>query len=385
MKKMLMMATTAAMIEQFNKRNILILEKMGYEVHVLGNFFVGNPISDECLEEFKKWITKHHGKWFHYSATRNPIDLKNNINAYRYTLKLIEKYRYDFIHCHTPVGSVFARIAAHKTYTKVIYTAHGFHFYNGAPLLNWILYYPVERFLSRWTDTLILINQEDYQRAKKNFHAKKTEYISGVGVDINRFTSCHVDKRKKCLELEIKDDRFILLSVGELSKRKNHKVVIKALGKLQNPDIYYLIAGKGSLKESYKEMILSYNLADNIKLLGFRTDIDELCQIADCFVHPSIREGLGIAPLEAMASGLPLIVANVNGIKDYAHDGVSGCCIDPTSVQDMCNAINRVYNELQFREQCGENNLQIVKKFSLDRADLAMEKIYGTYSIDHNL
>lgn len=380
MKKVLMLATTAAMIEQFNKNNILILEEMGYEVHVAGNWLEGNPISDEKLEIFKGWITEHGGKYFHIPAVRRPSAMKANVAAYRKVVELIKEYDYEFIHCHTPIGSVIGRIAAHTMHTKIIYTAHGFHFFKGAPLINWLLYYPVERFFSRWTDILITINQEDYNRAKKSFHAKKTEYIPGVGVDTKKFACCQVNKSEKCNEIGIPDNKFVLLSVGELQSRKNQKLVIEALYRLRNPDIYYLIVGKCELFSVYEELIHKYDLENNVKLLGFRTDIDELCEIADCFVHPSIREGLGIAPLEAMASGLPLISADINGMKDYTKDGVTGCCINPKSVESMCEAIRRMHNDKTFREKCGQNNLEIVKNYTFENSNEVMKKLYDKSS-----
>lgn len=185
MKKMLMMATTAAMIEQFNKNNILILLDMGYEVHVAGNFEKGNPISQERLEALKKWLEERKCKWFNIPSTRKPTDY-NNVRAYKQVVSLIKQYNYNFIHCHTPIGSVIARCAAHKTHTPIIYTAHGFHFYKGAPIKNWLIYYPVEKFFSRWTDLLILITKEDYERAK-SFKAGKVVYVPGVGIDLDEF------------------------------------------------------------------------------------------------------------------------------------------------------------------------------------------------------
>ena len=157
--RVLMLATTAAMIEQFNKNNIELLESLGYEVHVAGNFEQGNPITYERLEEFKKWIGEHNGKWFHIPSTRKPNDLRNNCMALKIVIKMINEYHYDFIHCHTPIGSVIGRIAARKTHTKIIYTAHGFHFYDGAPLKNWLIFYPIEKHFSRYTDVLITINK----------------------------------------------------------------------------------------------------------------------------------------------------------------------------------------------------------------------------------
>lgn len=378
MKKILMVATTAAMIEQFNKNNIMILEEMGYEVHVVGNWLEGNPISDERLEEFKNWLDNHHAQWFQIPSTRKPLDVKNNSAAYRSIVELINKNKYEFMHCHTPIGSVIGRCAAHKTQTKVIYTAHGFHFFKGAPLKNWLLYYPVEKFLSRWTDVLITINNEDYERAKKKFHMKKLVKIPGVGIDTRFFETLSVDKVAMRKELGIPKEGFVLLSVGELQKHKNHIVVINALGKIQNKNIYYLIAGKGILSSMYKKKIEEYHLEGNIRLLGYRKDIADLCKAADCFVHPSIREGLGIAPLEGMASGLPLINSYIGGMRDYTDNGISGCCINPYSVDAMMKAINKVYKDKEFCKQCGKNNIEEVKKYDFRITNKIMKAIYMT-------
>lgn len=378
-KRMLMLATTAAMIEQFNKNNILILEVMGYEVHVAGNWIEGNPISEERLEEFKNWLRLHNGKWFHITATRKPTDVKNNGKAYSDVVRLIKKYKYDFIHCHTPIGSVIGRFAAKLTHTKIIYTAHGFHFFKSAPLKNWLLYYPVEWICSWMTDELITINKEDYERAKKHFHANKIKYIPGVGIDVKKFTNCDVNKITKCDELGIPSDKFILLSVGELQKRKNHKIIIDALAKIGNPNIYCLFAGQGALQEEYEQIIREYKLQEHIKILGYRRDIDELCKIADCFIHMAYHEGLSVALLEAMASGLPIIGSDVRGINDLVDDNKGGICVNSQSVDEVQRAIQRMYRDKEFRKQCSGYNSEAVKKYRIEYIDGIMEKEYKTF------
>lgn len=318
-KKMLMLATTAAMIEQFNKNNILILEEMGYEVHVIGNWKVGNPISDERLAEFKVWLEEHHGKWFHMDSTRKPHDLKNNISAYRYVVELIKEHKYHFIHCHTPIGSVIARLAAHKTNTPVIYTAHGFHFYDGAPLINWLLYYPVEKLLSYWTDVLITINKEDYNRAKNKFHAKRTEYVPGVGVDIERFFP---DESERCItrkNLNLQDEDIALLSIGELNKNKNHRVIIEIMPQLDSY-VHYFIAGQGALEEELKELSKQLGVQDRVHFLGFVGCVERLYRAADVYILPSHREGLNLSIMEAMATGLPVVCGNIRGNIDLVDD-----------------------------------------------------------------
>ena len=380
-KKVLMLASVASMIDQFNMSNIDILLKIGYDVDVACNFGYGSTCSDEKIVELKAKLKEKGIRCFQIDFTRSVMNLFQDGKAYKQVRKLVENNKYDLIHCHSPIGGVIGRIVAHETNTKVIYTAHGFHFYEGGPKKNWFIYYPIEKALSKWTDVLITINKEDYNRAKKKFFAKETRYIPGVGVDVEKFEmglkNKQQNKKIKRAELGVSDNDFVLLSVGELQDRKNQRVVIEALHMLNNPNIYYWAVGKGELFPEYLEMIKKYGLEKNVFLLGFRTDIMELCNAADCFVHPSVREGLGIAPLEAMAGGLPLISSYVNGIKDYTENEVSGCCIiDPLSVTEMKKAIEKMYQDVEFRNRCGINNLETVKKFDIKNTNNIMQNIY---------
>ena len=377
MKKVMMLTTTAYMSERFNRNNIILLEEMGYEVHVVANFDKGNPTTKEVLEQFKVWIEDHHGKWISIPVTKSPADVSNNYKAYKQIIALIKEYNYEFIHCHTPVGGVLGRFVAHRTCTKVIYTAHGFHFFTGAPLLNWMLYYPVERFLSRWTDMLITINQEDYNRAKKSFHAKRTEYIPGVGIDTDKYILCDVDRDAMRDSLGISTEDFVIISVGEVNRNKNHEVVIRAIAQMHNPVIKYIICGEGALKEYLLELCEKLEIKNQVFILGYKSEVKDYLHIADVFAFPSKREGLGLAALEAMASGLPLIASNIHGIKDYLEEGVTGCGIMPNSEESVCEAIVKMYNDKEFREKCISNNLEYVKKFDIANSSKRMEQLYN--------
>lgn len=321
-------------------------------------------------------------KIYHIDTSRSPIS-PGNIRAIKQIRELVKHNHYDMVHCHTPLAAAATRVACkdfRKTGLKVIYTAHGFHFYDGAPLKNWLLYYPIEKFLSRYTDAIITINQEDYKRAKDNFQAGKVFHIPGIGFDTEKFANCNVNKEAKRRELGVKDDDFIMLSVGELSERKNQIIIIEALHKLKvagNIDsIVYLAVGQGPMEAKFREMVEKYDLGSHVKLLGQRADIAELCKTVDCFVHPSIREGLGIAPLEGMAAGLPLISAYIGGIRDYTEDGISGCCIDPYSNDSMVVAIKRMRDDRDFRMQCGKNNYQSAKAYDMNNSNKIMSEIY---------
>ena len=383
-KKVLMLASVASMIDQFNMSNIDILLNLGYQVDVACNFGIGSTCSDEKIVELKEKLKEKNVDCYQIDFTRNVMNLAQDYKAYKQVMELVESNRYDLIHCHSPIGGVVGRTVAHKKNVKVIYTAHGFHFYEGGPKKNWIIYYPIEKKLSKFTDVLITINKEDYCRAKETFYAKDTKYIPGVGVDTDKFGTSleqkNENRNKKRQELGIPDDKFVLLSVGELQDRKNQRVILEALHEMNNPNIYYWAVGKGELLPEYKQMIKKYGLEERVRLLGFRTDIVELCNAADCFVHPSVREGLGIAPLEAMATGLPLISSYVNGIKDYTEEGVSGCClINPVSVVEMRQAIEKMYEDEEFRKSCGINNLETVKKFDIKNTYEIMKNIYSKF------
>ena len=384
-QRVLILATVPSMIGQFNMDNIQILLDMGYQVDVAGDFTDTSVWPIERVKKFKNQMMDMGIDCIQLDFSRNPLNIKRHIDSYRETVKLILDRKYSFIHTHTPIASAIVRLAVKKTNTKVIYTAHGFHFYDGAPLKNWLIFYPIEKWLSKYTDVLITINKEDYKRASENFYAKKTVYIPGVGVDTKKFATCNVDREIKRKELGVNNSDFLILSVGELSERKNQKVIIEALHKMEQlgeiGNLVYIAVGEGYLEDEFEKLIQEYGLEKHIKLLGFRTDIDELCETVDCFVHPSVREGLGIAPLEAMAAGLPLISAAINGIKDYTEDGVSGCCIDPTNVDEMVNALVRMRDDVKFRTRCSDNNFRVAKLFDIQNTNDIMSKVYREINI----
>lgn len=351
-----MLASVASMIDQFNMPNIALLQKLGYQVDVACNFIEGNTCSDERVAELKQKLQDMHVRCYQIDFARNIKHMGQNMRALRQVEGLMKQNGYAFCHCHSPIGGVVARIAGHRTRTKVIYTAHGFHFYQGAPVMNWLVYYPVEKVLSRWTDVLITINHEDYARAKKKFYAGKTYYLPGIGINLERF---HVGDaqtiQQKRQELGLQPEDVFLLSVGELSDRKNHVVVIEAMKQLvqRHSQLRYFICGQGEKKQELQQLIRKYHLEDHVKLLGFRTDVAELCQAADVFVFPSKQEGLPVALMEAMACGVPVVCSRIRGNTDLIQE--EKCLFEPDDEEQVkaCiewilkkNEKNVVYNKL---------------------------------------
>ena len=306
------------------------------------------------------------------SCTRSPLD-KNNLKAIREIRKIVSEGHYDIVHCHTPIAAMCTRIACRKLRKnglKVFYTAHGFHFYQGAPLKNWLLYYPVEWLCAHWTDVLITINREDYARAKKHLHARRVEYVPGVGLDVSKFADAVADRVAKRREIRVPENAFLLLSVGELNGNKNHETVLRALAKLGNENIHYAIAGEGELKKYLSDTAKSLGVEERLHLLGQRSDVPELYKAADAYVHPSFREGLPVSVMEAMASGLPCILSRIRGSVDLASEKDILC--DPHSADEFADAMKRFCHALP-----PKRDTEAVQTFSVDVVNRKMRHIYG--------
>lgn len=367
MKKVLIVATVAGHINAFHISSIKELKKMEYEVHV------ATRRSNEV--EFCD-------KAFEVEFARNPINVKN-YKAYEELKKIINENDYEIIHCHTPVGGVLARLAARKARkkrTRVIYTAHGFHFYKGAPLFNWLIYYPIEKWLSKYTDCLITINQEDYDLAKKKFKkCKQIELVHGVGVDESKFDfeMSNEEKHELRKSLGLKDDDFVLIQVGELNRNKNQIMAIKAMRELvkENSNIHLLLVGKGKLEKIYRQKIEEYGLQENIHILGFRKDIPQLMKIANVLLSLSYREGLPVNVIEGMLCGLPIIATDCRGNRDLVKNSQNGFIITTnTEFIEKCLEINKNgKNELKKQIAIKIN----MKKYLLENIIKEIKKIYG--------
>lgn len=342
--KALMMSSVASMIDLFNADNINILLELGYDVHVATNFEFGSITSQERVDEYRQELEARGIKTFQLPVPRSLFAIKNILTSYKKMKRLVEENQYQIVHCHSPIGGVIARLAcikARKTRTKVIYTAHGFHFFKGAPIKNWLIFYPVEKICSLFTDVLITINQEDYSRAKK-FWAKEVEYVPGIGVDVEKIRSTTVNRSSMRKEFGLNDDDYVILSVGQLSKRKNHEVIIKALSKIEDNNVKYLLCGFGELEDYLKQLAKNLGVEDRIIFAGYRKNVYEILQIVDCFAFPSLQEGLPVSLMEAMAAGVPVVCSRIRGNVDLIVDGENGVLCEPTDVDAFEIALTRM-------------------------------------------
>ena len=378
MKRVLILASVASMISQFNMNHIRILQDLGYQVDVGCNFLQGNTCNARSIDILKNNLAQRKVRCYQIDFSRNIGRIYRNVTAYFQVKRLLQSRRYDFIHCHSPIGGFIGRIAGKRTGTKVIYTAHGFHFYRGGPIKSWLCYFPAEWFCSWITDVLITINQEDFKLAKRCMHAKSTEYVPGIGIDLEVYR-----KKDKVIQNSIKrqlgivDDSVVLLSIGELNRNKNHKTALLALEKIKEKNFIYLICGKGEQRQTLKKMIVKKGLSQKVRLLGYREDMFDIFQAADIFLFPSKREGLSAALMEAMACGLPVVCSEIRGNVDLITHGKEGFLVSPADAHvKYMKALRCLIDSVKLRESMGQNARRKIINFSLQHVEEKMKRIY---------
>ena len=353
----------------FFPEHIKMLLNEGHTVEIATN--CEKPV----LEIYKTLGCKIHDIPF----SRSPFS-KNNLKAYKMFKQLVESEHYDIVHTHTPNASMIVRLACRKVRkkgTKVFYTAHGFHFFKGAPLKNWLMYYPIEKLCAHFTDVLITINKEDYALAQKKMPAKKVCYVPGVGIDLSKIQNTQCDRNEVRKSMGVPEDCILLLSIGELNVNKNHQVVVKALAKLNHKNVHYAVAGLGDQKENLLNLAKELGVEKQFHLLGYRTDALKLYKAADIFVFPSYREGLSVSMMEAMASGLPIVCSKIRGNVDLVEKNVGGFHFTPNDNLTLANQIKSLINSESKRKEMGLANSNAIQSFCLSEVLNKMKEIYS--------
>lgn len=364
------------MMKQFLEPHVEFLVKNGYVVEIA---------CSEVLNRFKE-IQKDLGKLVKIhklNLKRNPL-APINVKGYFELRKLVAQGNYDLIWTNEPVMGVLTRLAARnvrKKGTKVLYMVHGFHFYDGAPLFNWLTYYPIERVMARFTDVICTINQEDCRRAIR-MSFPKIEYIHGVGVDMTRMQprQTTLDLRR---ELGLPDDAFVALSVGELNKNKNQQVVLHALAKLQDAGVYYLLCGKGACQGRLERLAKRLRIASNVRFLGYRRDVFDIYRQADVFIQSSWREGMPLAPLEAAWQGVPMIVSSARGTTDVVENGLSGFVNRPNDATGFAESIKKLRQNPSLRREMAARAREAVAPFDVDHTKIEVATLVADTLATH--
>lgn len=372
-KKVLFTATVIKQhIMTFHVPYLQSFKEMGWETAVAGS---------NDYEDPSELNIPHCDTFYEIPFERIPWKA-GNLRAYRQLKKIIDAGNFDIIHCHTPVGAMITRLAAvgaRKKGTKVIYTAHGFHFHKGSSLVSWLAYYPVEWVLAHLTDVLLTMNREDYALAKKRMHAKRVEYVPGVGIDTTRFATHREDRLEKRRELGFKEEDFLLLTVAEMNKNKNQAMVLRAMALLKDKEEFsnmkYLICGMGEYEAVLRQQAKELGIEDHVFFLGYRKDIPQIHRMSDLFAFMSYREGLPVALMEAMSSGMPTVCSAARGNTDLIENGKEGLIVD-NEPRALADAILTLYHEPDTRRRFGQAAARKVQQFDRVNVHRIMKDIY---------
>ncbi|MFV0364661.1 MAG: glycosyltransferase family 4 protein [Suipraeoptans sp.] len=378
----LILASVSEFIDKFEMNNASILQSKGYKVYYAAN------MNEHTYGHNQEEIDKLGVTCFHVEIARSPFMVRQNYKALKQLERIIRENNINLIHCHTPVGGVLGRmcvLCCNEINIKVIYTAHGFHFYKGAPLINNTCYRIVESVFARLTDTIVVINQEDYNsanqlRLRRDGRAYK---IPGIGLDLQRFKPL---PRQKITEnrqkLGITENDFLIISVGELNQNKNQIMVLRALEKMKQEghrisDVKYVICGRGFYEEQFPQWINEKDLADRVSMLGYRKDIENVIGCADATIFPSKREGLGMAALESLAMGIPVIASDNRGTREYMSHKENGFVCNCESVDEFIEGIEFVYDlPNDKREVMMKKCVDSVYPFRKSQTDSIMDRVY---------
>lgn len=365
-KKVLQVTTISNTINTFLIPQINMLQSNGYTVDIACS------INDQIqTEQIVKDINI-----FDVSFQRSPLS-KENIRAYKSIKKIIEINRYDIVHVHTPVASAITRLAIKnmENQPKIVYTAHGFHFYDGAPLKNWVIFYPIEKYLSKKTDVLITINNEDYDFSRKKFNTQ-VKYLPGVGINLDKFKT-NLSRKEKIIfkkSLGLREDDFVLTCIGELNQNKNQKFLIDMMSKC-NLNIKLLLVGIGGLESELVMQIDRLNISDKVKLLGYRDDIQKLLEVTDILVTASHREGLPVNIIEGMSMGLPIISIKNRGVIDLVQNGKNGFIVSE-NIEEFLDKIYLVLNDEKLKMDISSSNIKKSRQYG---TSIVNEKLLNIY------
>lgn len=363
MKKALFVATITGHINYFHLPYLQMLKENSYKVFVASGD--DKKVVNFCDEKYK------------ISIKRAPYNFKNII-AIKQLRNIINKEKFDIIHCHTPMGATITRIAAKKARkkygTRVIYTAHGFHFYKGAPKKNWLIFYPIEKYLSKYTDTLITINKEDYELARTHFNkrCKDIQYVPGVGIDTSKFNIALSNKEKIKIKnsIGLKENDFVLACVARMDKNKNQIFLIECMKEIikKNNTMHLLLIGPDELNGYYQSQAKYYNIEKNIHFLGKRDDISRILQIVNIVVSASKREGLPVNIMEALASNIPVVALNCRGMQDLITNGKNGYIV--STKEEFIDKIFLIKDKNTLKE------VKLDQKFAISSVEKQMREIY---------
>nr|BCB22625.1 glycosyl transferase, group 1 [Erysipelothrix rhusiopathiae] len=371
-KTCLIVTTVGITIKTFLIPHIEYLKKNGFEVILASNF------SDSSAEELIV-IESANCELVNIEFSRNPLNISKHVQSNRQMSQLIKSRHFDKIFVHTPIASFITRKVARKSDCEVTYFAHGLQFYKGGSKLSWVIFEPMERLASKWTQNIITMNQEDYNYFQ-GLKRKKTKVIKipGIGLSKSFVDKIEISKNDSIkTNIEIEDDDVIILSIGELNKNKNHILMLETMKKIVsiNNKVKYFIIGVGPRYEEYETFIKNHNLENNVELLGYINNVVPYIVRSNLVVSCSFREGLPISIIESMALGKPVLASNIRGHIDLIKDDLFLYELKEDKI-DLFNKVLNLINNKQLLDKQGKFNQIESSSYKIDNVLSSLREIY---------
>lgn len=369
--KVLLIATVQSHICQFHRPLVKMLHDHGCEVHVAArnNLAEKNGLKLDFVD-----------KIYDVPFQRSPFSPKN-LRAYRILCTIIQQGSYNVVHCNTPVGGVLGRLAtrrARKNGTQVFYTAHGFHFYEGAPKKNWLIWYPIEKYMCRYTDELITIAEEDYQLAKLNMRVS-VSHIHGVGANSGKYYPVgDLEQYSIKNKLGFQNNQQLIVCTGELNENKNQITAIRAMKEVvkELPEAILLLAGNGPVCDLLQATIDAYDLQNHVQILGYRTDLEKYVQASDLVLSCSKREGLPMNIIEGMLCKKPIVASINRGHKELIKEGVNGYLVKSLEAGDFSVRIISILKDSIQGKKLGEQGYLMAQPYTDHAVQMELQQIY---------
>lgn len=360
----------------FIMEDIDILHELGYDVTVAA----GNQANEtHTLKEINRRGARFKDIRCDYSSLFN----RQNMACLRQYRRWLNNEHFDLIICHTTVLGLIARIAAarqHKLGTKVIYFVHGMPVNSLSSRLKRIFFRILETSASRFCDAVVTINDDDYNEALK-WHVPLVYKVNGVGCDVAKYMNVDVDRMELRKSIGVTENEIMIMAVGSVCIHKNHIVIARALSLLENCEKYHLvICGRAEPESPIVREIEALSATHGFKLtfLGFRDDIEKLVHAADIGAIPSLREGLGMAGIQQLCAGVPMVGTAVQGIKEYIIPGRTGFTVaNPHDAAAFAEAI-KACSDPGFRNRVKNDCMAVAQEFSLEKSIRQRREIYST-------
>ncbi len=348
-KSLLIVATVAGTIQAFLTPYATHFRGVGWRVEAAANGASSNPS-----------LTAAFDRVHELPLTRSLRDVRGMQRAWRALEEILESPP-AIVHVHTPIASFLTRLLIRRLPADrrplVVYTAHGFHFHEGGRMLTNAVFRTAERLAGRWTDRLIVINDEDETAARRYriVSERRLVRMPGIGLDTERYSPSAVDAEAAArlrYDLAIPAGAAIFAIVGELNRNKRPTDAIAAIAEMRDATAQLVFAGRGPARVALEAYSREAGVADRVHFLGEVPDVRPIVLAATALLLLSKREGLARSVMEALALGVPVIASTARGNRQLVADD-AGLLIETGDVRGLAEAMDWMLDNPDARRRMG--------------------------------